>query len=105
MATTRNRRIAVSEVTRPILRRHAKLKFDDARQQWVILAPERVLILDETAVEILHICDGKRSIAQIVNDLAAKYTAERSTISDDVIAMLRDLADKGFLTETSEEPS
>ena len=31
--------------------------------------------------------------------LAAKYTAERAVIAADVVAMLRDLADKGFLAE------
>ena len=34
--------------------------------------------------------------------LAAKYTADRAVIGADVIAMLQDLADKGFLTEARE---
>jgi pyrroloquinoline quinone biosynthesis protein D len=37
------RNISVSETSRPVLPRHAKLKFDETRQRWVILAPERVL--------------------------------------------------------------
>ena len=37
------RHITVSEASRPVLPRHAKLKFDDTRKVWVILAPERVL--------------------------------------------------------------
>jgi pyrroloquinoline quinone biosynthesis protein D len=37
--------------------------------------------------------------------LAAKYTAERAAIATDVIAMLQDLADKGFLTEAREKTS
>lgn len=45
------RRISVSETCRPVLPRHARLKFDDTRQRWVILAPERVLAPDEIAVE------------------------------------------------------
>src|ERR1700721_725000 len=39
MAGSRN--ISVSEASRPVLPRHAKLKFDETRQVWVILAPER----------------------------------------------------------------
>jgi len=96
------RNISVSEASRPVLPRHAKLKFDETRQLWVILAPERVLAPDETAVEILQLCDGARSVAEIVDRLAAKYTAERAAIGADVIAMLQDLADKGFLTEARE---
>jgi pyrroloquinoline quinone biosynthesis protein D len=101
----RSRNISVSEASRPVLPRHAKLKFDEKRQVWVILAPERVLVPDETAVEVLQLCDGVRSVAEVVDQLAAKYAAERSAIATDVVAMLQDLADKGFLTEAQERTS
>jgi pyrroloquinoline quinone biosynthesis protein D len=90
---SRSRNISVSETSRPVLPRHAKLKFDETRQVWVILAPERVLAPDEIAVEVLRLCDGVRS------------AAERAAIATDVIAMLQDLADKGFLTEAREKTS
>src|SRR3954467_15669782 len=92
MALSRN--ISVSETSRPMLPRHAKLKFDATRQRWVILAPERVLAPDDIAVEILQLCDSARSVAEIIDLLAAKYTAPRHDIGADVIAMLQDLADK-----------
>ena len=92
--------ITVIEASRPVLPRHIKLKYDETRQLWVILAPERVLVPDETAVEVLHLCDGRRDLASIVDELAAKYNAPREAIRDDVIAMLQDLADKGFLIES-----
>jgi pyrroloquinoline quinone biosynthesis protein D len=98
-----SRNISVSEESRPILPRHAKLKFDETRQVWVILAPERVLAPDETAVEVLQLCDGVRSVSLVVDQLARKYAAEREAIATDVIAMLQDLADKGFLTEAREK--
>ena len=103
--TGRSRNIRVSEASRPILPRHAKLKFDETRQVWVILAPERVLAPDEIAVEVLKLCDGVRSVAEMVDELAAKYTADRADISTDVVAMLQDLANKGFLTEAREKTS
>jgi len=103
--TGRSRNIRVSEASRPVLPRHAKLKFDETRQVWVILAPERVLAPDEIAVEVLQLCDGVRSVAKMVDELAAKYTADRAAISADVVAMLQDLADKGFLTEAREKTS
>ena len=103
MASPRN--ISVSETSRPKLPRHARLKFDETRQVWVILAPERVLAPDEIAVEVLQLCDGVRSVADMVDQLAAKYAAERNAIAIDVIAMLQNLADKGFLTEARERTS
>ena len=101
MALSRN--ISVSETSRPKLPRHAKLKFDETRQVWVILAPERVLAPDEIAVEVLQLCDGVRSVELMIDQLAEKYAAERGAIATDVIAMLQDLADKGFLTEAREK--
>src|SRR5439155_1736384 len=83
------RNIHVSEASRPVLPRHAKLKFDETRQVWVILAPERVLAPDEIAVEVLQLCDGVRSVGQMVDQLAAKYVAERGAIWTDVIALLQ----------------
>ena len=103
MAEPRSRRLQVEEASRPVLPRHAKLKFDESRQVWVILAPERVLAPDEIAVEVLQLCDGARSVADVIDLLAAKYAAPREDIATDVIAMLQDLADKGFLTQAKEK--
>jgi pyrroloquinoline quinone biosynthesis protein D len=105
MATLRSRNISVSELSCPVLPRHAKLKFDQTRQVWVILAPERVLAPDEIAVEVLQMCDGVRNVGEIADLLAQKYAAEREAILTDVITMLQDLADKGFLTEAREKAS
>src|SRR5436305_7155679 len=105
MTGLRSRKVDVAELSRPVLPRHARLKFDETRQRWVILAPERVLAPDEIAVEVLQLCDGVRSVEAMIDQLAQKYTAERSAIATDVIAMLQDLADKGFLTEARERTS
>ena len=103
MAGSRN--ISVSEASRPVLPRLARLKFDETRQRWVILAPERVLAPDDVAVEVLQLCDGVRSVGQMIDRLAEKYIADRDAIATDVVAMLQDLADKGFLTEAREKTS
>jgi pyrroloquinoline quinone biosynthesis protein D len=99
MTGERSRHIQVTEATRPVLPRHTKLKFDETRQRWVILAPERVLAPDDIAVEILKLCDGVRSVTEMIDQLAVKYAADRDAIRADVIAMLQDLADKGFLSD------
>src|ERR1700727_259869 len=105
MAAAGRRNISRSEASRPVLPRHARLKFDETRKVWVILAPERVLAPDEIAVEVLQLCDGIRSVADMIDLLAEKYAAPREAIATDVIAMLQDLADKGFLTEAREKTS
>ncbi|AKR54821.1 pyrroloquinoline quinone biosynthesis protein PqqD [Devosia sp. H5989] len=98
-APAARRRMSVSEASVPTLARGAKLRFDETRQRWVLLVPERVMAPDEIAVEILQLCDGKRTVADIIDLLVEKYTAPREEIGADVIAMLQDLAESGFLVE------
>ena len=81
----------------PRLPRHVKLRFDKARERWVVLAPERVLMPDETALEVLQRCDGETSVNAIVANLAQAYEAPPEEIREDVSALLQDLADKGFI--------
>ena len=99
MSNLRQAKLSVNEASRPVLPRHVKMRFDETRQVWVILAPERVLAPDEIAVEVLQLCDGICDVAMMIDQLSLKYAAPREAIGTDVIAMLQDLADKGFLVE------
>jgi pyrroloquinoline quinone biosynthesis protein D len=83
--------------TVPRLPRHVKLRHDKARDRWLMLVPERVLIPDETAVAVLTRVDGARSVQDIAEDLARTYQAPVDVILADSVALLQDLADKGFL--------
>ena len=81
----------------PTLARGIKLRFDKARNAWVLLAPEKVLMPDQIAVEILKRCDGKAQVTAIVDDLAVAFSADRDQVAADVRAFLQDLADKGIV--------
>lgn len=63
-------------------------------QGWVLLAPERVFMTDDISYEILKRCDGKTSVASIVNDLGSTFEAPRERIFADVSAMFAQLAQK-----------
>jgi pyrroloquinoline quinone biosynthesis protein D len=91
-------RVTITEQSVPGLPAGVKLRFDKQRDQWVILAPERLFVLDPIALEIVKRCDGKASVGAIVDDLAAAYAAPRETILKDVGALLQDLADKRILS-------
>ena len=67
------------------------------RGGWVVLAPERLFVPDEHAVEVLKLVDGARTVNAIVDDLASRYQADRELIARDVAAMLQDLAVKGAI--------
>lgn len=89
--------VTITEASVPRLAPQIKLRFDEARKRWTLLAPERVLVPDEIAVEILKLCDGTATVAGISDTLAAKFEAPREDVSRDVIEMLQELANKGML--------
>jgi pyrroloquinoline quinone biosynthesis protein D len=76
---------------------HVKFRFDEKRQAWIVLAPERLLLPDEQAVEILKLVDGNRSVDAVIDALAGQFDAPRAEIAGDVRAMLQDLIDKKVL--------
>ena len=76
---------------------HVRFRFDEVRQAWVVLAPERLLLPDEQAVEILRLIDGTRAVDGIIDELARRYDAPREVIASDVVAMLQGLVDKQVL--------
>ncbi len=77
--------------------RHVRFQFDAVRERWVVLAPERMFVPDEQAVEILKLVDGARSVAAIAAELAARYQAPEQVVLADVALMLADLAARGAL--------
>ncbi|HWB46102.1 MAG TPA: pyrroloquinoline quinone biosynthesis peptide chaperone PqqD [Hyphomicrobiaceae bacterium] len=81
----------------PTLPRHVRLRHDATRDQWTVLAPERVFKPDAIAVAVLRLCDGARSVDDIAGELARAYDAPKQQILADVTAMLQDLADKGVV--------
>lgn len=85
---------AIPDDATPRLPRGVRLKHDETRGEWTLLAPERVLKADAIAVEILKRCDGVRSLKEIVDHLAATFNAERARIDTDVRALLGQLAMK-----------
>jgi pyrroloquinoline quinone biosynthesis protein D len=91
------RRVMVAESSVLRLAPHVKFRHDETRGRWVVLAPERLLLPDEPAVEILKLLDGSRSVATIVDTLAARFDAPRAVIGSDVTQLLQDLVDKGVL--------
>lgn len=88
---------ASDEAAVPAFARGVRLKFDEARSVWVVLAPERLFLPDEVAVEVLKLVDGSRSLGDIAGELSGRFAAPREEILGDVAEMLADFAAKGAL--------
>jgi pyrroloquinoline quinone biosynthesis protein D len=97
----RRQRVIVEAASKPRLARGRRLYHDEARDRWVIQAPERVLSPDPIAVEVLKLCDGDRTVAELADALAQRYDAPKERIQADITAMLQELADKGVVSCTN----
>ena len=89
--------VELDPAARPRLARGVRLREDRTRGGFVLLAPERVLTANATAVEILKRCDGERTLSAIVDDLAQAFAADRVRVAADVRALLADLAGKRMI--------
>ena len=89
--------LKITDDVLPKFPKHVKFKYNKPRDEWVILAPERLVKLDMIAVEILKLVDGVKTVKNISNELSQKFKAPEDIILKDVTDMLQDLSDKGFI--------
>jgi pyrroloquinoline quinone biosynthesis protein D len=86
--------ITVQATNRPHLARLVRLEWDPVRESHVLLAPEGVLVLNRTGATILGLCDGERTVVQIVDELRERYSR---VDGDEVRDFLARLAGKRWL--------
>lgn len=87
----------VSTSDRPRPARHVRLFFSQARQCHVLLHPETVVVLNGTGAAILALCDGRRTVAEIEAELAARY---REVPDDEVREFLSRLVARRWMELT-----
>jgi pyrroloquinoline quinone biosynthesis protein D len=86
-------------MTRPRLVTGARLRYDDVREQHVLLVPEGAVRLNPTAAEVLELCDGERSLDEIVVVLTDRY--EGADLGDDVRGLVDGMAQKGLVVDAA----
>jgi len=87
---------AAGRPTVPRLHPKARLQHDDVRGRDVLLYPEGLVALNPTGAEIVGLCDGVRSLADVVAELEQRYGS--TGLEPDVMAFLDGLAAKGLVT-------
>lgn len=87
-----------STTWKPCLSPKARLRWDNVEKRHMLVFPEAALLLNETAAEILKLCDGERTIEQIVDALAQLFVgADRTMIADEVTDLFTRLRTRGLL--------
>jgi len=80
---------------KPRVARHFRLQWEEAQNTWVLLYPEGMVKLNQSAGEIARRCDGERTVADIVADLETTFGAQNLTA--DVVAFLDLASERGWL--------
>jgi pyrroloquinoline quinone biosynthesis protein D len=86
-------------MTRPRLVTGARLMYDDVRGEHLLLVPEGVVRLNPSAHEVLELCDGERSVEEIVDALSARY--DGFDLRADVQELVDGLAQRGLLVDAA----
>ena len=86
-------------MTRPRLVTGARLRYDEVREEHVLLIPEGAVRLNPTAAEVLELCDGARSLDDIVGALSARY--EGADVRDDVLELVDAMARRGLVVDAA----
>ena len=86
-------------MTRPRLVTGARLRYDEVREEHLLLIPEGVVRLNPTAAEVLELCDGERSIDAIVGELSARY--DGADVRDDVRGLVDAMTQRGLVVDAA----
>lgn len=86
-------------MNRPRLVTGARLRYDDVREEHMLLVPEGAVRLNATAAEVLGLCDGERSVDDIVVMLSARYGG--ADVTDDVRELLAGLGQRGLVVDAA----
>jgi pyrroloquinoline quinone biosynthesis protein D len=86
-------------MTRPRLVTGTRLLYDEVRGEDVLLVPEGLVRLNPTAAEVLGLCDGERSLDDIVSTLSARY--DGFDLRDDVRGLVDAMTQRGLVIDAA----
>jgi pyrroloquinoline quinone biosynthesis protein D len=81
--------------SKPRLARKARLRYEEVRKAELLLLPERVVKLNATGAAILRLCDGGRTVRDIIMELETRYA--KSGLQSEVMEFLRRVSDHGWV--------
>jgi len=79
----------------PRLNRRFRMQWEEAQQAHVLLYPEGMVRLNQSAGEILKRCDGATTVDDIVAQLERQFNT--SGLRDDVLGMLSHALEKDWI--------
>lgn len=86
----------MSELTaKPKLARLFRMQYEEVQQGYVLLYPEGMVKLNQSASEILKRCDGERDVQAIITDIEQSFNA--TNLEKDVTGFLEIATERGWI--------
>jgi pyrroloquinoline quinone biosynthesis protein D len=79
----------------PRLATKAMLKHDRVRDVELLLLPERVVVLNKSGAAILGLCNGTRTVRELVEQLERDF--EATDLVGDIMSFLEDATGRGWV--------
>jgi pyrroloquinoline quinone biosynthesis protein D len=89
--------VTVATISKPKLPQGVRLRWDAVRDRHVLLYPEGAISLNPTAVTVLELCNGERTIDDIANEISAKFHG--GDIRADVENLVEAIAARGLIVD------
>jgi len=88
----------ITTESRPTLAAKARLRWDRQASRYMLLYPERGLVLNPTAADVVQLCTGEHTVGAIVQQLTQKYASEPpENVEREVLTLLERLASRGLI--------
>jgi pyrroloquinoline quinone biosynthesis protein D len=86
----------MSELTaKPKLARLFRMQWEEAQGAYVLLYPEGMVKLNQSAGEILKRCDGERDVQAIIDDIEQTFNA--TGLEKDVTGFIEIATERGWI--------
>ncbi|HET7543148.1 MAG TPA: pyrroloquinoline quinone biosynthesis peptide chaperone PqqD [Polyangiaceae bacterium] len=82
---------------KPKLAPKTKLRLDAKSGKYILLYPEKGLLLNPTGAAILKLCDGEQSLSTIIAALAVEFRSDAEVLRPEVLGFVQSLLDRGLL--------
>jgi coenzyme PQQ biosynthesis protein PqqD len=90
----------LSPASRPRLARKARLRFDRKSERYMLLYPEKGLVLNPAAAEVLKLCTGEHRVDEIVARLAAAHGADAAAVEREVGEFLASMLERALVEDS-----
>jgi len=74
-----------------------RLQWEEAQQAWVVLYPEGMVTLNESAADTVRRCDGETPLRDVIADLERAYG--EADLTADVVSLVAEAVEQGWLRQ------